>query len=101
LSKLITVEKAQKEVERLKNYLTLVEKYETDTMERWIIKQYAITNSIKQIVIRAREQGFTLNGKEIERNYITEVIKSKPKDELHKILKSGYLYKTRSNRRGI
>jgi len=100
LSKLITVERAQKEVERLQHYLKLVEEYETDTLERWVIKEYAITNSIKQIVHKAYEQKRTThNGCEVDRQYITDVIKSKPNDDLHKILKSGYLYKTRQNRR--
>jgi len=99
MAKLITVEKAQKEVIRLKHYLNLVENYETDTIEKWILKEYAITNSIKQIVQNASEHHFNHRGCLIDRQFVTDVIKSKPNDELHKILKSGYLYKTRQNRR--
>jgi len=95
VSKLITVERAQKEVERLQHYLKLVEEYETDTLDKWIIKQYAITNSLKRVVEKAQEQYFV----EIEREYIVGVIKSKPKDELHKMMKAGYMLKTRPNRR--
>ncbi|QHE52791.1 hypothetical protein [Pontibacillus sp. HMF3514] len=95
MSKLITVERAQKEVERLQHYLKLVEEYEVDTLDKWIIKQYAITNSIKRVIEKAHEQYFV----EIEREYVVSVIKSKPKDELHKTIKSGYMLKTRPNRR--
>jgi len=44
---------------------------------------------------KAQEQYFV----EIEREYVVGVIKSKPKDELHKMMKSGYMLKTRPNRR--
>jgi len=95
MAKLITVERAQKEVERLQHYLKLVEEYETDTLDKWIIKQYAITNSLKKVIEKAQEQYFV----EIEREYVVSVIKSKPKDVLHKMVKSGYMLKTRPNRR--
>jgi archaellum component FlaC len=47
--KLITVKKAQEEIERLQEYIDLVDSYEVNTLDTWIIKEYALTNSIKEV----------------------------------------------------
>jgi hypothetical protein len=89
LTKLITVERAKKEIERLQHYVDLVESYPVDSIEQEIVREYAITNSIKSVVSN-------LN---LEREFVTNVIKTKNGDELHKLMRSGYMYKTRHNRR--
>ncbi|WEZ71216.1 hypothetical protein [Bacillus altitudinis] len=40
-TKLITVTRAQAEINRLQQYISLVEEYQADTLEKWIIKEYA------------------------------------------------------------
>jgi hypothetical protein len=52
-TKLITVSRAQAEIKRLQQYISLVEEYQADTLEKWIIKEYAYTNSITEVVKRA------------------------------------------------
>lgn len=99
-NKLITLDRAKKEVDKLTNYINLVENYETNTLNKWIIKQYALTNSIKRILELASEQGIVHNdGKQLERSYVISVINGKPMDELHRILRLGYRHKIRPNRR--
>ncbi|TWE08738.1 hypothetical protein FB550_101766 [Neobacillus bataviensis] len=88
MTKLITVDKAKAEIKRLQYYVDLVESYETDTLDRAIIKEYAITNSIEKVTK-------SLN---VGREYATEVIKRRGTDELHKMMRSGYMLKTRPNR---
>lgn len=94
MTKLISVRRAKEEVRRLSLYISLVESYEADTLEKLIIKEYAYTNSIPEVIRILNSRGI-----EVERQYILDVIKSKPKDELHKIVKTGYMIKTRPNRR--
>jgi hypothetical protein len=54
-----------------------------------IIKDYALTNSM-------RKTAENLNYLGVTKEYIANIIKSNPDDdELHKILKSGYMRKTR------
>jgi hypothetical protein len=77
----------------------LVENYEANTLERFIIKEYAYTNSIIEITRRLNRRGYLLNGKTIEKEYVRDVINSKPSDELHRILRSGYLQISRHNRK--
>ncbi|MED3762156.1 hypothetical protein P4555_24515 [Peribacillus frigoritolerans] len=40
-TKLITIPRAEAEIRRLQQYITLVEEYQADTLEKWIIKDYA------------------------------------------------------------
>ncbi|QIZ07618.1 hypothetical protein HFZ78_13475 [Priestia megaterium] len=84
-TKLITVSRAQAEIRRLHQYITLVEEYQADTLEKWIIKEYAYTNSITEVVKRANAQGMNL-----DQAYAKSVLKEKASDELHKMLRSGY-----------
>jgi phage tail protein X len=85
-TKLITVPRAQSEIKRLQQYITLVEGYQADTLEKWIIKEYAYTNSITEVVKRANSKGISL-----DQAYAKSVLKGKASDELHKMLRSGYL----------
>lgn len=84
--KLITVPKAEAEIRRLQQYITIVEEYQADTLEKWIIKEYAYTNSITEVVKRANAKGIT-----IDQAYAKSVLKGKASDELHRMLKSVYL----------
>ena len=91
MSKLITVERAKQEIKRLQHYIDLVESYPGDTTENRVIKEYAKTNSIVKVTENLK----------LEREYVTSIIKSKGKDELHKLMRSGYMEKTKSNRKKI
>lgn len=97
--KLITVQRAKNEVKRLQEYIHLVETYEADTLEKWIIKEYAYTNSLIKVVNRASELGYNKNGDSIDRAYVTSVIRGKASDNLHKLIKSGYMKRIRKSKK--
>jgi hypothetical protein len=85
-TKLITVPRAEAEIKRVQQYITLVEEYQADTLEKWIIKEYAYTNSITEVVKRANAKGMIL-----DQAYAKSVLKGKASDDLHRMLRSGYL----------
>lgn len=97
-SKLITYERAKRECERLLLFIKLVEEYPSHTLEQWIIKEYAITNSLVEVARRANKSGFRVMGEEIDRDYVVLVIDSKPqpKDKLHNLLRNSYRSKSRA-----
>lgn len=98
--KLITLDRAKKEVDRLQEYIYLVENYETNTLNKWIIKKYALTNSIKNIVEEADENGVTNDDDfPLDRKYVTDLINGKTMDELHRMLRLGYRQKIKPNKR--
>ena len=89
IPKLITVSKAKEEIKRLQRFVELVESYEEDTIDKKIIKEYAYTNSIEKVHTK-------LN---VDKEYINKVIRRLGKDELHKLIRTGYMQKTKHNRR--
>ncbi|MDQ0999780.1 hypothetical protein QFZ28_000180 [Neobacillus niacini] len=99
MAKLITVSNAQKEIKRLQHYVDLVESYEADTLEKWIIKEYAFTNSLVEVAKRANDKGFTLNGEPIDKTYAVSIVNGKAQDELHRLLRLGYQQKIKPNKR--
>jgi hypothetical protein len=95
MTRLITVKKAKEEIQRLQYYIFLVETYEPDTIDKLIIKNYAITNKIKEVTKIINASG----NEEIDTHHVSSVIRKKPIDELHKILRAGYMKKTRTSRK--
>jgi hypothetical protein len=98
LASMITVRRAKEEIKRLQLYVNLAESYETDTLEKVIIKEYAYTNSMFEVSRNLNRQGYLINGLPIDKEYVSCVINQKPADELHRILKSGYLKRTKHSR---
>jgi hypothetical protein len=98
MAKLITVRRAKEEIKQLQDYIDLAESYKADTLEKLIIKEYAFTNSIAEVTRVLNRRGFLVNGKIIEKQDVLAIIKSKPKDELHGLLRSGYLSRTKHSR---
>jgi hypothetical protein len=91
MAKLITYQLAKNELKRLKHYVELVEGYQTSTLDKMIIKEYALLNSMPKVAEKLNYLGVT-------REKVATVLKSTPQDELHKIVKSGYMKKSRSSR---
>jgi hypothetical protein len=98
MAKLTTVRRAKVEVKQLQDYIDLAESYEADTLEKLIIKENAFTNSIAEVTRILNRRDFLINGKVIEKQDVLAIIKSKPNDELHGLLKLGYLSRTKHSR---
>jgi hypothetical protein len=98
--KLITVKKAQEEIIRLQEYVDLVDSYEVSTLDTWIIKEYALTNSIKEVVKQGAVAGMIQpNGESLDKAYIVSVINGKATDKLHRLVKSGYRLKIKPSQK--
>lgn len=91
---LITVNKARAEVERLQRYITLVDSYKADTVEKQIIKNYACTNSMAKVVRIMTDEGYS-----VDYQYVSSVISGNPSDELHRIIRTGYMKRTKPSRK--
>lgn len=69
--KLITPQKAKEQVKQLQEYIDLVESYQADTLEKWIVKEYAFTNSMIEVVRRGTVRKMQIyNGKSFETSYM-------------------------------
>ena len=99
LHELITYKQAKKKISALQYYINLVDNYdENSSLESWIIKNFAMTNSISKVLNLSNGKDFSFNIL-LTRDYIKEVILSEnTNDELQILLKRAYKkrYKTRS-----
>lgn len=91
-----TLEKAKEEAESLNKYIFLVDNYEIHNVTQWIIKNYALTNSIAGVIKNSlRDNTLETYNTLITREMVLQILKEKPMDELHKVVKKGYLQKIR------
>lgn len=84
---------------KVQHHIDLAESYDTGTLNKWIVKKYAYTNSIRKIIEKATSERLTIKEEPLRREYVASVINGKANDELHKILRSGYRLKIKPNKR--
>ncbi|MEK5070237.1 hypothetical protein [Sporosarcina sp. FSL K6-1508] len=101
MKNLKTVEQAKKEIEKLQGFVVLVESFHPETLEEQIIKEYAYIGSVEKVANKVNELGYSNDGRPFEKEDITNIIKGKPTNDLHKLIKSGFLKKTRHTRRKV
>lgn len=97
-----TYNQAQKEVKILLDYIELVEQFEIKNLDDLIIYKYAIHNSISKVIkdIKAHNESFTFNidSSNVTPEYVKNTILRSPKNQLHSVIKKGYLKKTKPQR---
>ncbi|MFS0776099.1 hypothetical protein ABC255_08845 [Neobacillus sp. 3P2-tot-E-2] len=85
---IMTLDRAKKEIENLQYYVRLVESYQPQSIEQEIVKEYAITSSIVEVCKKLP----------VSHEKVVDVITTLGKDELHKIVRKGYMQKTKHMR---
>jgi hypothetical protein len=99
LTQLISIEQAKKQIVWLQHYIALIENYQPNTLDKFIVLSYAKTNSIDKTLELVMKSSYSLEPQSIERDYIVKVLKQIGKDELHKLVRSAYMAKTKDHRR--
>lgn len=94
-----TVDQAKRKIEKLQMFVDLVEGYRPETIEQQILKEYAYLGSLVKVAEKVNTMGYLIEGRPYEGTDITNIIKGKGNDELHKYIRKGYLIKTRPSRR--
>ncbi|CEG26025.1 hypothetical protein [Bacillus sp. B-jedd] len=92
---MMTVQRAKDEITKMAYYIDLVENYETPTLEKKMLVEYAYTNSAAKTAKNLNDSGYTIEGKPIVVEDVFKAINSKASDDLHRMLKSWYLKKTK------
>ena len=95
--KILVVDKAKKEIEKLQHFVNLAETYQPITIEQMAIHQYAYLGSVKKVAEKLNDLGCNMDGRKIESSDISNIIKRRPKDELHSFLKKSYTVKVKSS----
>lgn len=92
--------KNEKEITELKRFIELVDEYQPGTFEHRVIHEYAKTGSLLDTLGFIHRSGYKLpNGKQYTQADVSAIIRSKPQDELHKIVQKYLKSKDMSKRR--
>ena len=94
--KILVVDKAKAEIEKLQHFVDLAESYEPITLEEMAIHQYAYLGSVKKVAEKLNGLGCNIEGRKVESSDISSIIKRRPKDELHSFIKKSYTVKANS-----
>ncbi|GEM_PF-1610030 len=99
MKRFLTLEKAEKEVALLNEYISLVNNYKVHDVNHWIIKNYALTNSIAGVIKKSlKDNTLETYNTIITREMVLEVLRAKPHDDLHKVVSNGYFKKIKKNK---
>lgn len=90
----MTVEKAKERAHRLQTYIYLAETYKAKSTEEHIIQQYAYLGSLSKVANKMKEMSY-----EVEVDDVRNAIQSRSKSELHKIIRQGYMKRSRYSQR--
>jgi hypothetical protein len=94
-----TVDQAKRKIETLQMFVDLVEGYRPETIEQKVLKEYAYLGNIVKVAEKVNSMGYSIDERPYEGTDISNIIKGKGNDELHKYIRKGYLIKTRPSRR--
>ncbi|MDQ0975866.1 hypothetical protein QFZ31_005744 [Neobacillus niacini] len=97
--KILTVQTAKEEIRRLQHFVNLVESYEANSLEKWIVKEYSYTSSIREVVSRGNQRGYESNGVELDHEFVKNIIAGAPKDELHRLVRANYILKIKPSKK--
>jgi hypothetical protein len=105
--KLVQVDKAKEEIiklheeiRELERFIEIAESYEADTFEKKVIKEYAFIGNVATVATKMNEAGYSIEGRKLISNDISEIIKQKPIDELHKFVRKSFMQRRKGiNRR--
>lgn len=94
-----TVSKAKQEIEFLQEYVFLAETYEVRNLEEQIIKLYAFTGSIQKVTTILNEERELEELLPLDVAYVSKTIQARGKDPLHRLMRTRYMERTKSQRR--
>ncbi|MBE1444322.1 hypothetical protein [Paenibacillus sp. OAS669] len=88
--KQLNLAKRKEYFEILKKEIEMIESYSPQTAEERIIHEYAIEGSVTVVANKLNEAGWRIDGRKYTSNDISAVLKQKPKDEFHQMVKKAF-----------
>lgn len=89
----MTVAQAKMKIHELNRYVYLAESFEVNSTHDQIIKNYAHLGSLQSVADKMQMMGY-----DIEIEDVRAALRQTSKSDLHRIIKTGYMKRTRSSR---
>ena len=81
----MTVDEAREQIQRLEDYIELIEGYVPETFEQHAIKLYVMHEHVAKVATMLNELGFRIGKRKIIGTDVSDVLRAKPIDELHEM----------------
>lgn len=81
------IAEAEKQIEELKRYIDLMENYKAETLEQKAIYLYVLNESVSKVADELNQQGFRIGNRKLMGKDVSDIIRSKPDDQLHEMAK--------------
>ncbi|KLR75283.1 hypothetical protein ABH20_00890 [Geobacillus sp. T6] len=91
------VEEAKKQIEYLQEYIRKIENYTPTTMEEEAVYLYVQLESVTKVVQELNKKGYRIGKRKLTTVDISNIIRGKPKDEMHELAKRMF---TKNKKRG-
>lgn len=83
----MNIEQARNRIKELENFIKMVENYEEDTFEKKAIKLYVLKENVTEVANELNEKGFRMGNRKVVGKDVSDIIRTKPKDDLHLLAK--------------
>ncbi|MEW5321323.1 hypothetical protein V2J23_04045 [Geobacillus thermoleovorans] len=81
------VEEAKKQIEYLQEYIQKIESYTPVTMEDEAVYLYVQLESVTKVVQELNKKGYRIGKRKLTTVDVSNIIRSKPKDEMYELAK--------------
>ncbi|MBM7715344.1 hypothetical protein MXL46_11440 [Heyndrickxia sporothermodurans] len=96
-----TLAQAEKDRDKLQDYINLIEHYQPKTLTQYVVFEYALQGNLQKVADNLNRRGIHADAEPLTPDLVKEFLMTTPQkeDELHKQVRSLYLKRTRPARR--
>jgi len=87
----VLVEEAKKRIEYLQDYIRKIESYTPTTMEEEAVYLYVQLESVTKVVQELNKKGYRIGKRKLTTVDVSNIIRGKPKDEMHELAKRMFM----------
>jgi hypothetical protein len=91
------IEEARRQIEHLQQYIEKIENYQPTTMEEEAVYLYVQLENVTKVVQELNKKGYRIGNRKLTTVDVSNILRSKPKDEMHEMAKRMF---TKNRKRG-
>jgi len=91
------VDEARERIKYLQEYIRKIESYRPATMEEEAVYLYVQLESVTKVVQELNKKGYRIGNRKLTTVDVSNIIRGKPKDEMHEMAKQMF---TKNRKRG-
>jgi len=81
----VEITEARERIKKLEEYIVMVENYQAETYEQKVFKLYVLRENVTKITKELNEEGHRVGKRKLITKDISDLIRSKPTDEMHEM----------------